>query len=136
MVNGFDNHLDNIYVLPLVETANIISLCDFAFMENQVNGTSMVFNIQPIANILTLAINRQRFTVKDIVDKERNELFRKLVRTVIIGTVRYNCRHSICIMKRTNKMITACLGCRIRRMRIIFCRFVEEVITVCKMMFF
>ena len=55
-----------------------------------------------------------------IVDKKRNQFFRKLIRTIIVRTVCYNGRHTICVMKSTNKVITTCLTCRIRTMRLIF----------------
>jgi hypothetical protein len=44
----------------------------------------MVLNIEPISNILPFAINRQRFVVYDVINKKRNELFGKLVTTVIV----------------------------------------------------
>ena len=53
-------------------------------MENDVDGTRMVLNIQPVANILTFAINRQRLAMADIVDKQRNQLLWELIWTIVV----------------------------------------------------
>ena len=68
-----DNHLDNIDILPLVKSADIVGLCHSALVEDEVNSAGMILYIEPVAHVLTLAIDRQRFAVADIVDKQRNE---------------------------------------------------------------
>lgn len=83
-VNGVDYHLDDVDVLPFIETADIVCLRYFALMENKVDGTGMVFNEQPVAHVLSLAIYGQRLTVTDIVDEQRDELFGELVRAVVV----------------------------------------------------
>jgi hypothetical protein len=47
----------------------------------------MIFHIQPVANILSLSVHRERLVVADVVNKKRNQFLRKLVGTVIIGAV-------------------------------------------------
>ena len=83
-VNGIDNNLDNIDILPFVETTNIICLGNGSLMENEVDSTSMILNEKPVANILTLTIYRQWFAVTYIIDKERNQLLWELVRTIVV----------------------------------------------------
>ena len=53
-INSLDDHLDDIDILPLVETANVVSLGNLALMENHINGTGMIYYIQPVAHVLTL----------------------------------------------------------------------------------
>ena len=67
-INRINQNFDNINVLPLVETTNIIGLCYLAIMEDGIYSTSVINNIQPVAHILTLTIHRQRFTVADIIN--------------------------------------------------------------------
>ena len=44
MVNGFDQNLYDVYVLPLVETADVVGLGDFSIMEYGVDGPGMVLH--------------------------------------------------------------------------------------------
>lgn len=131
-VNGIDNHFDDVNVFPFVEAADIICLSNFSFVENQVNSPGMVFNEKPVANVLTLAIDREWLAVADIIDKERNQFFRELVWPVIVRAVGNNGRHSVSVMKGADKMVAARLACRVRAMRVILGCLVEEVITVCQ----
>ncbi len=47
----------------------------------------MVFYIEPIANILSLTIDRQGFVVADIVDKQGDQLLGELKGSVIVGAI-------------------------------------------------
>ena len=69
-INGLDNHLDDVDVLPLVKTADVISLGNLTLVENHIDGTGMIYYIQPVAHILTLTIYRQWLAMTDIVDKQ------------------------------------------------------------------
>ena len=89
-------------------------------MENHINRTRMILYIQPVAHILTLTIHRQWLAMTDIIDEQRNPLLRELIRTIIIGAVCHNGRHTISIMKSPHKMITTCLAGRIRTMGLVF----------------
>ena len=73
-INGLDDYLDNIDVLPLVETADVVSLGNLTLVENHINGTGMIHYIQPVAHVLTLTIYRQWLAMTDIVDEQRNQL--------------------------------------------------------------
>ena len=66
----------------------------------------MVFHVEPVANILAFAIDRERLAVADIVDEERNELFGELVRTVVVRAVRYDGRHSVSVVEGTDEVVS------------------------------
>ena len=69
-INGLDYHLDDIDILPLVETANVVSLGNLALMENHIDGTGMIYYIQPVAHILPLPIYWQWLAMTDVVDEQ------------------------------------------------------------------
>ena len=71
----------------LVTTANIIALARLAVTHNGPDGLAMVFNIQPVADLLSIAIHRQRAALQSIQDHQRDEFFRKLVGAVVVGAV-------------------------------------------------
>ena len=104
-VNGLDDHFDDVDVLPLVETTDIISVGNLTLMENEVDGTGMILDKQPVTDILTLAIDRQRLAMADVIDKQRNQFLWELIRAVVIGAVCHDDGHSISIMVGTDKMI-------------------------------
>ena len=109
-VNGIDDHLDDVDVFPFVETADVVGLGDYSLMENEVNGTCMVLNEQPVANILTLAIDGKRLTMTDVVDEQRNQFLGELIGTVVVGAVGYDDRHAVGVVVGTYKMVARCLG--------------------------
>ena len=75
----FANQLHNIDVFHLIVTTNIVDLADSAFVDNQVNGTAVILNIQPITYIQSLAVNWERFVSQRIYDHQWNELLWEVV---------------------------------------------------------
>lgn len=104
-VNGLDDDTDDVDVLPFVEATDVIGLGNLAFVEDGVDCTGVVNDIEPVAHVLALSIDRQRFAVTDIVDEQRNELFGELVGTVVVGTVGHDGGHSVCVMIGTDEVV-------------------------------
>ena len=69
-INSLDYHLDDIDILPLVETNDVVSLGNLALMENHIDGTDMIYYIQPVAHVLTLTIYWQWLAMTDVVDEQ------------------------------------------------------------------
>ena len=104
-INSVDHHLDDVDVLPLVESSDVVCLSHLALMEDDVDGAGMIHYIQPVAHVLTLAIHRQRFAVADVVDEQRDKLLGELIRTVVVRTVGYDSRHSVCVVEGTHEVV-------------------------------
>ena len=105
VVNGVDKHFDDINVLPLIEATNVVSFCNLAIMEDGVNGPCMVFHIEPVTHILSLAIDRQRLAMTDIVDEKRNQLFGELIWAIVVRAVGHNGGQSVCVVESANKVV-------------------------------
>ena len=73
-VNGLDNNFDDIDILPLVETTNVICFGNLSIVEDRIYGASMINDIEPVAHILALTIYRERLAMTYIVDKQRYQL--------------------------------------------------------------
>ena len=129
-VNGLDDDLDDVNVLPFVESADVVRLGNLPVMENHVNSAGVVFHEEPVAHVFALAVNRERLLVADVVDEERNQLFGELVRTVVVAAVRHNRRHAIGVVECAHKMVGTRLAGGIRAMRRVLGGLVEEVIAV------
>lgn len=58
-----DKHLDQVDILPLVEASDIVGLGSASLMEDQVDSTCVVDDIEPVTHILALSIDGQRLTM-------------------------------------------------------------------------
>ena len=108
-VDGLDDDFDDVDVLPFVETSNVIGFGDLASMENQVDGTGVVYHIEPVAHVLSLPVNGERFAMTYIVDEQGYQFFRELIRTVVVRTVGHDGGHSVGIVEGAYKMVARCL---------------------------
>ena len=69
LIYGLNHYLDEVDVLPFVEAADVVGLGYLAFVKDDIDGTGMVFYIEPVAHVLALAIYRQGLSVSDIINK-------------------------------------------------------------------
>ena len=106
-VNGVDDHLDDVDVLPFVESADVVGLCHFALMEDEVDGSCVVFHKQPVAHVLALAIYGQWLAVADVVDEQRYQLLRKLIGSIVVGAVGHDGRHTVGVVECPYKVVAA-----------------------------
>ena len=104
-VDGFDNHFDDIDILPLVEATDVVCLGNHTLMENQVDSTGMVLYEQPVAHVLALAIDGQWFAVTDVVDEKRNQFLWELIRAIVVRAVRHDDGHAVGVVISTNEVV-------------------------------
>ena len=75
----------------------------------------MVFHIQPVTNIQTFPVNRQRFVSQCIGNHQRNQLLREVIRTIVVGATRNRHRQTIGTMVSQNQQIGRSLRAAVRR---------------------
>ena len=68
-VNGLNDNVDNINILPFVEATDIVSLGNLTFVKDDVNSSCMILYKQPVTYILTLTIYGKGLALTDIVDE-------------------------------------------------------------------
>ena len=129
-VHCLDDDLYEVDVLPLVEAADVVCVGDLSLMEDEVDGTCVVFHKQPVADVLALSVYGQRLAVADVVDEEGDQLLGELVGTVVVGAVGDDRRHSVCVVVCAHEVVAAGLGCRIWGMGVVFGRLEEELCAV------
>ena len=128
-----DDHFDQVDVLPLVEAANVVGVSYLALVEDQVDRPGMILHIEPVAHVLALAIDRQRLALADVVDEQWDQLFRELVRTVVVRAVGHDGRQAVGVVEGSHEMVAARLRCRIGAMRVILRCLVEEFLSIGQM---
>ncbi|CWO88868.1 Uncharacterised protein [Neisseria meningitidis] len=99
--DGFD-HFD---IGFFIVSADIVGFADNTFGNNLIQRARVVFDKQPVADLHTVAVHRQRFAVKRIQNHQRNEFFRKMVRTVVVGAVGYNGRQAVSTQPRADEVV-------------------------------
>ena len=83
-VNSRDSQFHNFEVCLFVVSTYVVDLSLFAFAHNEVNRLAMIFHIQPVTHVTSVAVDRQMFTFKDILDNQWNQFFREMIRAVVI----------------------------------------------------
>ena len=97
-----------------------------SFGEGHPNTFAMIQHVQPIPHVGTVAVNGERFAFQGVQNHQRDELFGKLERTVIVGTVGGDHGKSIGVVIGANKMIRSGLGGGIRTVRRVGSGFTER----------
>ena len=117
--------MNDFNILLLVMSTYIVGFKQSSFFLYHVNCFCMVFYIQPVTNILTITVNRKFFALKRIIDNQRNQFLRELIRSVVIGTVCNIRRELISIHICFYQHIRACFTGRIWTVWSIWCCFIE-----------
>ena len=81
----------DIEVRSFVESADIVGFTRAAALQNKPDGGGVVLDIEPVANLLPIAIDRERLAIEGVQNNERDELLRKMKGAVVVGAV---CRES------------------------------------------
>ena len=69
--------------------ADVVGFAGFAFGDNFVEGTGMVFYVEPVTDLVAFAVYRKWFAFQGVKDYQRDELFREMVGAVIVAAVGY-----------------------------------------------
>src|SRR4051812_11780605 len=76
--------------------------------------SGVVVHMEPVAHVFTVAVYRQRLFAERALNRERNQLFGKLVRTVIVRAVADDRGQSVGVKPGAHQVIRSGLACRIR----------------------
>ena len=101
---GFVQYLQyqarDVDVSPLVVAAHVVHLADSPRVQNHVHRPAVILDMQPVAHIFPVAVDRERLTPQSPRDKVRNQLFRILIRPVVVRAARDQGRKTVCLVIR------------------------------------
>ena len=83
--------------------------------KHRANRTAVVLDEQPVANLLPVAVNRQRLAFQRVQNHEGNELLGKLVRAIVVRAVGDQHRQPVSMAVRAHKVVAGRLRRGIRR---------------------
>ena len=109
-------------------SADVINLTDTSVVDDQVDGLTVVGNMEPVADILACSVYRKRLVCEGTADHQRNQLLREVVRAVVVGAAGDRHRKSVGSVVSENEKICACLGGRVRAGGVERCLLCEEEI--------
>jgi hypothetical protein len=81
---------DEVYereILDLGATTDIVSFAGCAAPEDQGDAPTMIVDVEPVPHIASVAVNRERSSMEDVDNGQRNELLREVIRSVIVRAV-------------------------------------------------
>ena len=119
LLQGVQNDVDDLDILLFIVSADIVSLKETALFLHHVDALRVILHVQPVPNIFPVAVYRKLLALKRIVDNQRNQLFRELVRAVIVAAVRNIRREPVSIHIGLYQHVRRSLACGIRAVRII-----------------
>ena len=116
------NRINHIDVHLLRRTTDVVGLPEDPTLQHRPNGPAMVFDKQPIADVLPFAVDGQRLALNRIADDQRDKLFRELVGTIVVGAVGRHYRHLMRVEGGPDKKVACRLACRVGAVRRIRCQ--------------
>jgi hypothetical protein len=85
----------------------------------------VVLDVEPVADLLAVAVDGQRLAGQGVVDDQRDELFREVVGTVVVGAVGGQHRQAVGVVVGAHQMVAGRLAGRVRAVRFVAVGFGE-----------
>src|SRR6185369_169184 len=105
----------DVYVFPLVVTADIVDFAWTSPLQHGFHGNRVILDMQPVAYIQAITVDRERLFVDDVVDHERDQLLWKMIRTVVVGTAGIESRHPVGLVVGTYQEVRTGFARRVGR---------------------
>src|SRR3954468_6060629 len=80
--------LGQLAVGELDAAADVVDLAGAAALEHELDATAVVVDVQPVAHVEPVAVERHLLVVDEVGDEQRDDLLRVLVRPVVVGASR------------------------------------------------
>ena len=90
--------------------ADVVGLADAAVLEHGADGAAVVVDVEPVADVLAVAVDGQGLAVERVVDHQRDELLGKLVGAVVVRAVGGQRRQAVGVELGADEMVAGGLG--------------------------
>src|SRR4030067_2668563 len=88
-IRELEDCFDNMNIFKFLVCPYVIDFSSIAFMQNCVYGFAIIFNIEPISNVLPSSIHRNRPVQQRVDYGLGNQLFRMLKWAIVVRGSRY-----------------------------------------------
>ncbi len=103
--------VDDVEVGALVVAADVVGFADAAALEHGAEGAAVVEDEEPVADLLAVAVDRQRLALEGVGDHQRDELFGELVRAVVVRAVGDDGGQAVGVDPGADEVVAGGLGC-------------------------
>ena len=79
--------VDYLKVGFFIPAADVVGFANLPVLKDATNGGAVVLHIEPIADLLAIAVDGKWFAGEGIVDDQRDEFFREMIGAVIIRAI-------------------------------------------------
>ena len=93
-----------------VPAADVVDLAQLARFKYPANGAAVVFNVQPVADLLTIAVDRQGLTCQRVDDHQGNQFFWKMVGPIVVAAIGGEYRQTIGVVIGPHQVVTRSLA--------------------------
>src|SRR5262245_24539673 len=100
-------------VLDLVAPTDVVDLAVSATTQDEVDGRAVVEDVEPVADVAAVAVQRERLVVQRVGDEQRHHLLGILVWTEVVRRACDDDGHPVRTRVRQRQQVTAGLGRRI-----------------------
>src|SRR5437867_559869 len=114
-VEDTEDRVGELLDAPLVATADVVGLARPATLQDQLDGCAMVIDVQPLATVLAVAVERKRLVVERVRCEEGDDLLWMLPGSVVVGTVRDRRRKAVGLVVRVGYQLRRGLRRVVRR---------------------
>jgi hypothetical protein len=105
LVHDVAQSVHHLEVRALVVAADVVGAPGLTPAYNEIEGPTVILDVEPVADVGALAVNRKLFAGDRVEDHQRDQLFRKLVRAVVVGTVGEGHRQVVGAVPRAHQVI-------------------------------
>ena len=113
-----EDGLDDVDVGALIVAADVVNLADATLLQDQFDGMAVVLDVEPVTDVLAVAVDWQLLVGQRVDDHQRDELLREVVRAVVVRAARDRRRDLVGAMVSHDKQVRTGLRSRIRARRL------------------
>jgi hypothetical protein len=110
----------------LAAAADVVGAAVLARVDDDPDGLAVILDVEPVAHVESLAVDRQGFAFQQIQDQQGNQFLGKLQRPVVVRAVAHPHRQAEGAVPGAHQVIARCLGRGIGARRIVAGFFVEQ----------
>ncbi len=114
-----DEPLEEADVLPLVLAANVVGAAALAFAHDGPDRLVVVLDIEPVADVPPIAVDREGLAFEHVEDHEGDEFFGELIGAVVVRAVGEGERQAIGVVVGLGEVVARGLAGGIGRARVI-----------------
>ena len=116
----------------LVPAADVVHLAQPALGQHRADRAAMILDVQPVADLLAVAVHRQRLARERVDDHQRDQLLGKMIGAVVVGAVGGQHRQPVGVVVGAHQMVAGGLAGGVRAVRFVAMGFAERRIVLRK----